>query len=120
MTDKDWNPVAVEAALWELKTRITNGVTIIDEAFGLFDDADEVFVMAEAKAYVAFDDKPAHERKYYVVLAVEKERKARRIADRAYRKATTNMKALTEGLGAVRSIGVGVRQAYDVVGVRER
>lgn len=119
-SQKDWNPVAVEAALWELKNRIASGVNIIDDAYGEFSDAEEVQTMAEARAYVAFDDRPAHERKYHVLIATEQERKARLIKERVYKKAVTNMTALTKGLDAVRSIGAGVRQAYENVGAGER
>lgn len=113
----DWNPVAVTEALWDLRHRIQAGVMVVDKAYGAFEDADEAYVMAEAKSYIGFDDKPAHERKYHVVLAIEEERKRRRIAERAYKKATTNMKSLIEGLNAVRSIGAGVRKEFEVAGV---
>lgn len=113
---RDWNPVAVEQALWEFKNRIANGVMVVDSAYGEFMEADEVYVMAEAKAYIRFDEYPAHERKFHVVLAVAEQRKARAIKERAYKKAMNNMTALRNGLDAVRSIGAGVRQAYNIVG----
>ena len=116
----DWNPVLVEKALWELKERIAKGVMIVDQALKDFDDADEEFVLAEAKAYLACDEYPAHERKYHTVLAVAKERVKRRVAERAFKKATNNMFALKDGLEAVRSIGSGVREAYKLAGVGER
>lgn len=115
---RDWNPVAVEQALWEFKERIANGVLVVDRAYGEFQEADEVYVVAEAKAYLRFDEYPAHERKYHVALAVVDERKARAVKERVYKKAIANMTALRNGLDAVRSIGAGVRQAYDIVGDR--
>ena len=117
---QDWNPVSVEQALWELKERIAKGVLVVDKALEAFDDADEAFVMAEAHAYLDADEYPAHERKYRTVLAVVEERKKRRIAERVYKKSINNMYALKDGLEAVRSIGAGVREAYQVAGVGER
>lgn len=116
----DWSPVAVEAALWQLKEDIARGVNHVDLAFSEFDDADEAFILAEARAYIGFDDKPAHERKYHVALAVTQERQKRRIAERKYKKATLTMTSLQRGLEAVRSIGTGVREAYKLAGVGER
>ena len=120
MSPVDWNPIAVEQALWEFKDRIANGVLVVDRAYGEFQQADEAFIVAEAKAYLEFDDTPAHERKYRVALAVSKERVERSVRERAYKKAMNNMTALRNGLEAVRSIGAGVRQAYTLAGVGER
>lgn len=117
----DWNPVVVEQALWKIKEDIARGVLIVDEAYGEFDEADEEFVLAEARAYTEeFKDTPAHERKYHVALAVAKERQKRRIAERKYKKAISTMQSLRNGLDAVRSIGTGVREAYKLAGVGER
>jgi len=112
----DWNPVTVENMLWELKERIAKGVLVVDRALEDFDAADEVFVLAEARAYLECDGYPAHERKYRTALAVAEERKARRIAERAYKKSMNNMTALRNGLEAMRSIGAGVRESFGVVG----
>jgi hypothetical protein len=120
MTAQDWNPVSVDQMLWELKERIAKGVLVVDKALEAFDDADEEFVIAEAKAYLGFDQFPAHERKYRVVLAVVDERKRRRIAERAWKKSMNNMQALRNGLEAMRSIGAGVREAYKTAGAGER
>lgn len=117
---RDWNPVQVEQALWELKENIAKGVNIVDKALEALDEADEVFIMAEARAYLDADDYPAHERKYRVTLAVVEQRRKRRIAERAYKKAVNTMYSLKDGLEAVRSIGAGVREAYQVAGVGER
>ena len=116
----DWNPVTVENALWDLKERIAKGVLIVDKAYGEFQDADEEFVVAEAKAYLNCGEYPANQRQYHTVLATVAERQKRRLAERVYKKAVANMKALTDGLHAVQSIGSGVREAYRLAGVGER
>ena len=115
----DWNSVAVTEALWDFKNRIANGVMVVDKAYGEFQAAEEAYVMAEDRAPVDLekDGVAAAGRRYHVAIVVEMERNRLHVAERAYKKAQSNMKALVEGLGALRSIGAGVREEMKIAGV---
>ncbi|MCG7607166.1 hypothetical protein [Mycobacterium sp. CnD-18-1] len=108
----DWNPAKVESVIQETVNRIEAGVIEVDAAYGEFLKKDLAFDIAEAKAYLAANDKPAHERKFIATLATEQVRLDRDAADRAYKLMEKNMKALERKLDAYRSIGTSVRQAY--------
>lgn len=119
----DWNPVMVERAIYSAAKRIATGVMKADSALRAFQRADHDFDIAEAKAYLALDEKmPVHKRKFEVVLNpdVQAARDAKDVAEAAYRLMDRNMKALQGELDALRSIGTSVRQAYSTAGVGER
>lgn len=116
MTDKDWTPVKVEQAIHECAQRIAVGVMKVDKAYRLFLQSDQVYDVAVAKAYLANNDRPAHERKYLAELDTIEERKDRDTSDAAYRLLDRNMRAIQSELDALRSIGTSVRQAYGVAG----
>jgi len=119
----DWNPVMVEQAIYRASKRIAKGVMAADSAYRAFLKADHEFDKAEAKAYLALDEKmPVHKRKFEVTLnvTVQAARDARDVADAAYRLVDKNMKAIQGELDALRSIGTSVRQAYATAGVGER
>lgn len=108
----DWNPASVEAVIQETSDRIEKGVVEVDKTYRDFLEKDLAFDVAEARAYLACNDKPAHERKFHAVLATVDERMARDAADSMHRLMEKNMKALERKLDAYRSIGTSVRQAY--------
>jgi hypothetical protein len=112
----DWNPVTVEKAIYDCAQRIANGVLKADRAYRLFQAAEHAHEIAFAKAYLANDGSPAHERKYRAQLETVDERKARDEADAAYKLMASNMKAVQSELDALRSLGVSIRQAYAVAG----
>ncbi|RAV17541.1 hypothetical protein DQP57_00510 [Mycobacterium colombiense] len=111
----DWNPATVEAAIHECSQRIANGVMKADAAYRKFLDSDHAYDLAFARAYLDADG-PAHAKKYMAEIATEAERKARNVADAAYKLMDRNMKAIQSELDALRSIGTSVRQAYAVAG----
>jgi hypothetical protein len=115
----DWNPATVEAAIHQCAQRIAEGVLKTDKAYRLFLDADREFDLAYARAYLDHDG-PAHERPFAAKVITEERRKARDVADAAYKLCDKNMKAIQSELDALRSIGSSVRQAYATAGVGER
>lgn len=108
----DWNPAMVEAVIRDTSDRIERGVLEVDKKYRQFLADDLAFDIAEAKAYLAANDKPAHERKYIALLATEDARVKRDLADAEHKLVEKNMKALERKLDAYRSIGTSVRQAY--------
>lgn len=118
MSAPDWNPVTVEAAIHATAEEITNLVMQCDTAYRTFLKADQDFDLAEAKAYLSFDDKPAHERKYHTVQdpKVILARNNRDVHEATHRLKDRQMKAAQSKLDAYRSIGTSVRQAYSVAG----
>lgn len=111
----DWNPVSVEQTINETVNEIAQGVNTASSAYDAYLTADREFDLAYARAYMRFDG-PAHAKKYQAELDTETERIARDAADVAYRLADKTNKALEQKLDAIRSIGVSVRQAYQVAG----
>ncbi len=111
----DHNPVAIEAAIRECANRIANGVSVCGNAYKVFVTADHEFDVAFAHAYLNADG-PAHERKYRAELATADERRARDVADAAYRFADRKARALETELRAWQSVGASVRLMYGVAG----
>lgn len=111
----DLSPVAIEQKLLELANLIARGVTIGNERYAAFLEADHKYDVAYAKAYLN-EDGPAHTRSYAAELATVSERIARDTADVAYRYADKRSRALENELKAWQSCGASVRQAYSVAG----
>lgn len=118
----DWNPATIEKAIYEAAQRISAGVMKADAAYRAFQRADHDFDISEAKAYLALEGVPVHERKFKVILNehVQACRDRRDVAEAAYKLMDRNMKAIQGELDALRSIGTSVRQAYAVAGTGER
>lgn len=114
-TLSDWNPVSVEQTINETVNEIAQGVNTASSAYDAYLTADREFDLAYARAYMRCDG-PAHAKKYQAELDTEAERIARDAADVAYKLADKTNKALEQKLDAIRSIGVSVRQAYQVAG----
>lgn len=113
------NPVAIEQAIRVCSDRIARGVTICDERYRAFLDADHAYDVAYAGAYL--DAKgPAHAKKYEAELATMAERKARDVADAAYKYADRKSRALQDELRALQSVGASMRSMFAVAGVGER
>lgn len=111
----EWNPVSVEKAIVKVVDEIALGISKASEAYENFLKANHAYDMAFARAYMSYDG-AAHAKKYAAELATEGERLDRDAADVAYRYIERNNKALEKKLDALRSIGVGVRQAYQEAG----
>jgi hypothetical protein len=116
----DYSPRSVEDAIRDTAERISRGVAVRAKAYRDFLEADHAHDLAEARAYVAAKDYPAHERKFRAVLATEGERRARDVADAVYRHAEAQWRALDAELRAWQSVGASVRAMYGVAGVGER
>jgi len=111
----DHNPVQIEAAISECANRIANSVTVCGTAYKAFVTADQEYDVAFAHAYLEADG-PAHERKYRAELATTTQRRARDVADSAYRFADRKARALETELRAWQSVGASVRLMYGVAG----
>lgn len=115
----DINPVAVENAIRTCSDRIANGVKVCDERYRAFLEMDHAYDLAYAGAYLDAAG-PAHAKKYEAELATMAERKARDVADAAYRYADRQARALENELRAWQSVGASIRAMYAVAGVGER
>lgn len=113
------NPVTVEQNIRTCSDRIANGVRVCDERYRAYLEADHAYDVAVAEAYVNHNG-PAHEKKYVAELETQRERKARDVADAAYRYADRQARALESELRAWQSVGASVRQMYGVAGRGER
>lgn len=115
MTAQIANPVTVEQNIRTCSERIANGVKVCDERYRKWLEADHAYDVAFARAYLNHDG-PAHEKKHVAELETQQERKARDVADAAYRYADRNARALENELRAWQSVGASVRAMYGVAG----
>ena len=113
---EDLSPVAVERAIRDCSNRISRGVQICAVRYTAFLEADHACDLAEARAYIAAKEYPAHERKFRAIVATEDERRVRDVADAAYRHAERQAKALDNELRALQSLGASLRTQYGVAG----
>lgn len=111
----DYNPASVETAIRECANRIAKGVGVCAAAYSAWLDADCDYDQAFARAYMD-NEGPAHSKKYAAEIKTERERRARDVADAAYRYADRTARALVEELRALQSVGASVRAAYNVAG----
>ncbi|MEU2013064.1 hypothetical protein [Nocardia sp. NPDC019302] len=111
----DYNPESVERAIHNCANRIAKGVNVCAELYEKYLEADHAYDVAFAHAYL--DAKgPAHAKKYMAELATQDERRARNVADAAYRHADRKAKALEAELRAWQSVGASVRSMYGAAG----
>lgn len=113
---EDITPRGIENAIRDCAVRIGNGVRVCADRYAAFLEADHACDLAEARAYLAAKDHPAHERKYVAIDATEVERRARDVADAAYRHAERQARALDAELRAWQSVGASLRVQYGVAG----
>lgn len=113
------SPVAVEEAIRKCAERIAKGVRVCDERYRVFLDADREYDRAFAAAYLEHDG-AAHEKRYAAELVTQEARKARDVADAAYKYADRQAKALTEELRSWQSVNASLRAQYATAGTGER
>ena len=113
------NPVEVEQRIRWVSDQISVGVSVCDERYRAFLDADRAYDAAFAKAYMGHPG-AAHEKKYAAELATVREREARDNADAAHRYAERRARALQDELRAWQSVGASMRAMFAVAGVGER
>lgn len=109
-------PEQVENAIRGISDRISKGVKVCAERYTAFLTASREYDHAFASAYVAAQDRPAHERKYFAEVATQPARQRRDDADAAYRYADRQAKALELELRALQSVGASVRAMYSIAG----
>ncbi len=110
-----FSPVQIERAIHDVANRIAASVKVCADRYGEYLEADRVYEWAFHEASDNCDG-PAHTKKSRAVLATKKERRARDIADVAYRYADRLAKALESELRAWQSVGASTREAYRVAG----
>jgi hypothetical protein len=110
------NPVEVERAIRDCSARIGRMVVVCRDTYAAFLEADRTFDRAVARAYLAYNRLPAHERKHRAELATQDERQARDVADVAYRYARDQANAAESELRAWQSVGASVRAMWSVAG----
>lgn len=115
----DFNPVSVENAIRECATRIAKSVSICDERYKAFQEAEQDFVEAFANARISATG-PQQEKRYKAELATMTERKRRDVADAAYKYADRLAKALESELRALQSVNKSVMGMYGAAGIGER
>lgn len=111
----DYNPVTIEAAIRECANQIARSVTVCNDAYIAYRKADHEYDVAYARAYVRIEG-PAHKREQLAELETIDERRARDVADAAYKHADRRAKALDAELRAWQSVGASVRAMYGVAG----
>lgn len=109
------NPVVVEQAIQRCAQRIANSVTVCDQRYRAYLEAQRIYDRAWATAYLGAQG-PAHEKKPKAELATVAERDSLDVADAAYRYAERTSKAVQEELRAWQSVGASVRAMYGVAG----
>jgi hypothetical protein len=112
------NPVEAEQAIRQHADNIARGVPVVSNAHAAFVNADRVYDLAYARAYMAHEG-PAHEKRYAADVETAAEREARDIADIAYQHARRTAKSLEGQLMAAQSISKSVRSMYGAAGVGE-
>lgn len=105
------NPVDIENRIQECARNIHKGVGIVTAAESAFRAADRAFDVAFARAYLNHNG-PAHACKYAAVIATEKDREARDVAEVAFKHADRTAKAIEAELRALQSVGASVRAMY--------
>ena len=111
----EWNPVSVEKAIVKVVDEIVDGIRKASDAYSQFLSTNHSYDLAFARSYMKYEG-PAHAKKYAAEIDTEQERIDRDAADALYRLIDRTNKALEKKLDALRSIGVGVRQAYAEAG----
>lgn len=111
----DYNPVSIENAIRECANRIAKSVSICDERYRAFKEAEEDFIEAFAHARISATG-PQQEKRYKAELATMAERKRCDVADAAYKYADRLAKALESELRALQSVNKSVIGMYSVAG----
>ena len=111
----DFNPVSVEDAIRNCANRIAKGVAVVSNAYSQFLAADHEYDQAFARAYMAYDG-ASHAKKYAAELETVEERKARDLADAAYKYSDRQAKALEAELRAWQSVNKSVMGMYQAAG----
>lgn len=105
------NPVEIENLIRQTTNSISNGVRHVSDALAKFREAERVYDLALAKAYMRHAG-AAHEKKFAATIATDTERKARDDAEIAFRHAERKMKALETELSAWQSINKTISQMF--------
>jgi hypothetical protein len=113
------SPVTVEAAIRACSERIARGVMVCDERYRMFLEADHAYDVAFAGAYLTATG-AAHEKKFVAELGTQDQRRARDVADAAYKYADRQARALESELRAWQSVNASLRVAYSVAGTGDR
>lgn len=113
------NPVDVEHRITTTSDRIAKGVQIYSTRLTAWLDAKTAYDTAFAQAYVDADCAQL-EKKQRAVLATVDRRRARDVAEAAYRYTEEQLEALRDELRAWQSVGKSVRSMYGAVGATER
>lgn len=109
------NPVQIETHIRDISNRIAKGVSVCDERYRIFLEANRAYEQAYARAYLEHGG-AAHEKRYAADLVTIAEREARDVADASYRYADRTAKAYESELRAYQSVGASVRAMYAVAG----
>ena len=110
------NPVNVEHEIRKCSDRITKGVKVCNDKYEAWVKAVAAYEVAYAQALLDYDG-PGYKAKYAAVIATEKLRDARDVADVAYKYAKYLAKSLQDDLRAWQSVNKSVQSAYSAAGV---
>lgn len=113
------NPAHIETAIRACAERIAKGVMVCDERYRTFLEADHLYDVAFAGAYLTSTG-AAHEKRYVAELGTQEQRRNRDVADAAYRYADRQARALESELRAWQSVNASVRAMFAVAGTGER
>lgn len=113
--DRPVNPAEVENAIRACSNEIGRGVRILSARLAAFREAERVYDLEFAKAYLKYEG-PAHSKKYAAEVATSELRKARDDAEGVYRHAERAAKALETELSAWQTINKTVAQMFGAAG----
>lgn len=111
----EFNPVSIEQAIRECANRIAKGVTICNERYQAYQDAERAFVEAYAHARLNAPG-PQLEKRYHADAETMSLREQRDVAKAAYKHAEGLAEALRNELRALQSVNKSVIGMYGAAG----
>lgn len=105
------NPVEIEQIIRQTTNNISTGVRHVSDALAKFREAERVFDLEFAKAYMRHAG-AAHEKKFAATIATDEQRKARDDAEVLFKHAERKMRALETELSAWQTINKTVSQMF--------
>lgn len=113
--DAPLNPVDTERTIRIVSNEIAHGVRVVSRTLAQFREADRLFDLAFASAYMNHDG-PQTEKRQAATIATDDLRFKRDLAEVAHRHAEKQMKALEKELSAWQTISKSVTQMYSGAG----
>lgn len=109
------NPVEIEQAIRQAVQTVGEGVEIVTQRLAAYREAERVFDVAYASAYMRAAG-PVAERKYQADLATQAERETMDVAEVAFKYADRRCRAAENTLSAYQTLSKSVTAMYGAAG----